>query len=148
MGGYAAFGRRAVASKGFKVPPHYKLKINVQLWKYEMSITLDLIPGTTSSCRSMLMDTCGRPDGTTLRVPSYADHKILNGMMPFTTSNSFYLTTCQTQISCSHQHLTKMQLMNHGVSETSSYLICHVLQNVECVPPQTLNNVTSGLRST
>lgn len=34
VGGYAAFGTRATAKKGFKVPPHYKLKINVQLWKY------------------------------------------------------------------------------------------------------------------
>ncbi|CAD8105868.1 unnamed protein product [Paramecium primaurelia] len=35
VGGYGAFGKGATALKQLTLPPHYKLKINVQLWKID-----------------------------------------------------------------------------------------------------------------
>jgi hypothetical protein len=35
VGGYNAFGRRATATKQIRVPPHFKLKLQVQLWKID-----------------------------------------------------------------------------------------------------------------
>jgi hypothetical protein len=35
VGGYGAFGKGATALKQLNLPPHYKLKVNVQLWKID-----------------------------------------------------------------------------------------------------------------
>jgi hypothetical protein len=45
LGGPLAFGKKAALAKTFKVPPHYQLRINVQIWKidswdYERMIVL------------------------------------------------------------------------------------------------------------
>lgn len=101
-----------------------------------------------NSCRSMLMDLCGRLDGTMLRAPNYAVHKTPNGMMPSTISNSLFLTICLMQISCSHQLSIKTLLTNHGDSETSKCPTYHAPLSVEFAHLQTQNNVSSGLKST
>jgi hypothetical protein len=35
VGGFNAFGRRATVAKTIRLPPHYKLKIKVQLWRID-----------------------------------------------------------------------------------------------------------------